>query len=170
MTSRVAELFAEHRVHSTAQRMAVMRAVQASPHATAEEIYEQARADIGAISRQSVYDALALLVEHRLLRRIQPAGSPTRYEDRVGDNHHHMVCRTCGAVQDVSCVTGRRPCLQVNDTHGFEIDEAEIAFWGYCATCAHTRDSSAPLDSTTVQTVVPRSEASPPQSPSTINQ
>lgn len=119
----------------TAQRLAVLRAVSAKPHATADEVAEIARKEIGAISRQSVYDTLNSLSERGLLRRIQPMGSPARFEDRIEDNHHHLICRTCGNVVDVDCAAGSRPCLTASDGQGFIIDEAEIIYWGLCPQC-----------------------------------
>ena len=119
----------------TAQRLAVMRAVAGRPHGTADAIAEDVRGEIGAISRQAVYNALALLSERGLVRRIQPAGSPALYEDRVGDNHHHIVCRTCGKTVDVDCAVGHTPCLTAADDLGFEIDEAEVVYWGTCPDC-----------------------------------
>jgi Fur family ferric uptake transcriptional regulator len=107
------------------------------PHSTADEIEPLVRAEIGAISRQAVYDALGALTEAGLVRRIQPARSPARYEDRVDDNHHHLVCRTCGLTVDVDCAVGRRPCLEASDDHGFVIDEAEVIYWGVCPSCTH---------------------------------
>jgi Fur family transcriptional regulator, stress-responsive regulator len=124
-----------HGVQVTAQRIAVMRAVSASPHSTADMIAIQARLGIGAISRQSVYDTLALLVAKGVLRRIQPAGSPALYEDRAGDNHHHLICRECGQVVDVDCAVGAAPCLTPSQSLGFEVDEAEVAYMGRCPTC-----------------------------------
>src|SRR5690606_3487176 len=91
--------------------------------------------EIGAISRQAVYDALGLLAEKGLIRRIQPAGSPARYEDRVGDNHHHVICRTCGSTADVDCAVGYTPCLTASDDMGYRIDEAEVIYWGACPAC-----------------------------------
>ena len=122
-------------VQVTAQRIAVLRAVTERPHGTAEEIEQIVRREIGAISRQAVYDALGTLTEQGLLRRIQSAGSPARYEDRVGDNHHHLMCRTCGQMVDVDCAVGEVPCLTASDDAGYEIDEAEVIYWGRCATC-----------------------------------
>ncbi len=119
----------------TAQRLAVMEAVSAHPHATAEELTEDVRSRIGSISKQAVYDTLGVFVENNLIRRIQPSGSVARYEDRVGDNHHHLVCRGCGIVFDVDCAVGDTPCLIADDDHGFEIDEAEVVYWGRCPTC-----------------------------------
>lgn len=119
----------------TAQRLAVLRAVSDLSHGTADDVAEVVRADIGAISRQGVYDALGVLVDKGLLRRIQPAGSATRYERRVGDNHHHLVCRSCGQTVDVDCAIGTAPCLHLADDRGYEIDEAEVIFWGRCSAC-----------------------------------
>jgi len=123
-------------IQVTAQRLAVLRAVSAEPHITADGVVRTVRAEIGAISVQSVYDALAMLVGERLLRRIQPAGSPARFETRVGDNHHHLICRICGRVVDVDCAVGSAPCLTASHDHGYEIDEAEVAYWGRCPDCA----------------------------------
>lgn len=119
----------------TAQRLAVLSAVSRAPHATAEEVVDLAKDEIGAISRQSVYDTLNTFVEIGLVRRIQPIGSPALYEDRVGDNHHHLICRDCGRVVDVDCSVGMMPCLQAANDNGFEIDEAEVAYWGRCPEC-----------------------------------
>jgi Fur family ferric uptake transcriptional regulator len=127
----------------TAQRLAVLRAVSERPHSTADDIVEVVRAEIGAISRQAVYDALTAFTERGLVRRIQPAGSPARYESRVGDNHHHIICRTCGRVADVDCAVGDTPCLTANDSSGFEIDEAEVIYWGRCPECV----AAAPVPS-----------------------
>lgn len=130
-----ADLLRAHSVPITAQRLAVLRAVSARPHGTADAIAEAVRADIGAISRQAVYDALGILAEKGLIRRIQPAGSPARYEDRVGDNHHHAICRTCGKTADVDCAVGEALCLTAEDGAGFQIDEAEVIYWGTCPEC-----------------------------------
>ena len=119
----------------TAQRLAIMQAVTDTPHATAEELTEVVRSSIGSISRQAVYDTLGALADKRLIRRIQPIGSPARYEDRVGDNHHHLVCRDCGLIFDIDCAVGATPCLDADDDHGFEIDEAEVVYWGRCPDC-----------------------------------
>ena len=129
------QLLRQHGLQVTAQRLAVLRAVSTHPHATADELADDVRGSIGSISRQAVYDALGTLVERGLARRIQPAGSPARYEDRVGDNHHHLVCRACGVMVDVDCAVGERPCLSAADDHGFEIEEAEVIYWGYCPGC-----------------------------------
>lgn len=117
----------------------MFRAVSDLPHCTADEVLEHVRAEIGAISRQAVYDALGTLAEKRLIRRIQPAGSPARYEDRVGDNHHHLICRVCGMTVDVDCAVGDAPCLTAADSSGYEIDEAEVIYWGRCPDCIATK-------------------------------
>ena len=132
------DLLRRHGLQVTAQRRAVLRAVSISPHGTADDIAEVARAAIGAISRQAVFDALGVLADKGLIRRIQPAGSPARYEDRVGDNHHHLICRTCGRTVDVDCAVGAAPCLTAADDSGFMIDEAEVVYWGRCPACQTT--------------------------------
>ena len=129
-------LLRRHGLHVTAQRLAVLRAVSDRPHRTADDIYTVVRAEIGAISLQAVYDALAALTGKGLLRRIQPSGSPARYEDRVDDNHHHLICRTCSRMVDVDCAVGDTPCLTAADDSGYEIDEAEVIYWGRCPECA----------------------------------
>lgn len=131
-----ADLLRRHGVQVTAQRLAVLRSVTLRPHGTTEDVAEVVRTEIGTISRQAVYDALGVLVDHGLIRRIQPAGSPARYEDRVGDNHHHVICRTCGQMADVDCAVGDTPCLTAVDDSGYEIDEAEVIYWGRCPACA----------------------------------
>jgi len=130
-----AALLRRHGVQVTAQRLAVLRAVSDRPHSTAADIDGAVRAAIGAISLQAVYDALGTLTEKRMIRRIQPAGSPARYEDRVGDNHHHLICRTCGRMVDTDCAAGYAPCLPAPDDSGYEIDEAEVIYWGRCPDC-----------------------------------
>jgi Fur family transcriptional regulator, stress-responsive regulator len=128
-------LLRRHGLQVTAQRLAVVRAVSDRSHSTADDIYAAVRAEIGAISRQAVYDALATLTDKGLLRRIQPAGSPARYENRVGDNHHHLICRACNRMVDVDCAVGETPCLTAADDSGYEIDEAEVIYWGRCPEC-----------------------------------
>jgi Fur family ferric uptake transcriptional regulator len=130
-----ADLLRRRGIQVTAQRIAVMRAVAAEPHITADGVAEAVRAEIGAISLQSVYDALNVLVAESLIRRIQPAGSPARFEDRVGDNHHHLICRVCGRVVDVDCAVGSAPCLTAADDMGYEIEQADVAYWGRCPDC-----------------------------------
>ncbi len=129
------QLLREHGIRVTAQRLAVLNAVSARPHATADDLVGDVRAGIGAVSRQAVFDTLGILVESGVIRRIQPARSAARYEDRVDDNHHHLVCRGCGRVVDVDCAAGYRPCLEVDDDQGFDIDEAEVIYWGHCPGC-----------------------------------
>jgi Fe2+ or Zn2+ uptake regulation protein len=135
MISSSPDLLREHGIQATAQRLAVLRAVSSHPHVTADVVAEMAGLDIGTISRQAVYDALGLLVERGLIRRIQPVGSPALYEDRVADNHHHLICRICAGVVDVDCAVGATPCLTAADDMGYEIDEAEVAYWGRCSRC-----------------------------------
>ncbi len=113
----------------------MFRAAIAHPHGAADEIFDAVRAELGAVSRQAVYDALAALTDKGLLRRIQPAGSPARYEARTGDNHHHVICRTCGRTADVDSAVGDTPCLTAADDSGYEIDEAEVIYWGTCPDC-----------------------------------
>ena len=138
MSPNYADVLKGHGLHITPQRLAVLRAVAHQPHCTADDVSETAKSDIGAISRQSVYDALSLLVDKGLIRRIQPIGSPALYENRVGDNHHHLICRDCGHIVDVDCAVGYRPCLEASDMHGFDVDEAEVAYWGRCPDCKRT--------------------------------
>jgi Fur family transcriptional regulator, stress-responsive regulator len=138
-----AALLREHGIQVTAQRLAVLRAVSAEPHITADRVADVVRGEIGAISLQSVYDALGVLATEGLIRRIQPAGSAARYEDRVGDNHHHLICRECGRVVDVDCAAGAAPCLAAADDQGYEIDEAEIAYWGRCPECLERQRTGA---------------------------
>lgn len=130
-----ADVLRAHGLQVTAQRIAVLRAVSVSPHSTADVVAEAVRGEIGAISRQAVYDALTVLVDKGVLRRIQPSGSSARYEHRVDDNHHHLICRGCGAIVDVDCAAGVAPCLDTVDDHGYAIDEAEVFYWGRCPEC-----------------------------------
>jgi Fur family transcriptional regulator, stress-responsive regulator len=142
MSNDQAKLLREHGLQVTAQRLAVLRAVSARPHCTADDVAEDVRAEIGAISRQAVYDALGILADKGIIRRIQPAGSPARYEDRVGDNHHHVICRSCGKMVDVDCAVGETPCLTAADNSGYLIDEAEVIYWGTCPGCLAASPSS----------------------------
>ena len=123
----------------TRPRLAVLDAVRAQPHLDTQALIRAARARVGAVSHQAVYDVLGALVDTGLVRRIQPEGSDARYEARVGDNHHHVVCRGCGAIADVDCVTGAAPCLTPSADAGFVVDEAEVVFWGRCPSCAAGR-------------------------------
>lgn len=143
MDHEPAELLRRHGLHVTAQRLAVMRAVSTRPHATADAVAELAVAEIGSISRQAVYDALAVLVEKGILRRIEPSGSAARFEARVSDNHHHLICRSCGKVVDVDCAVGSAPCLTPSEAMGYEIDEAEVIYWGHCPDCRGRTESPA---------------------------
>lgn len=136
------ELLRRHGMQVTAQRLAVLQAVCDRPHGTAAEIATVARDGIGAVSTQAVYDTLTTLAERGIIRRIQPAGSPARYEDRVGDNHHHLICRSCGQMVDVDCAVGEAPCLTASESSGYEIDEAEVIYWGRCPDCVQTASTS----------------------------
>ncbi|MBL0746660.1 Fur family transcriptional regulator [Nocardioides baculatus] len=120
----------------TRPRLAVLRALGRHPHADTGSVLTAVRTEEPTVSHQAVYDVLGVLSDSGLVRRIQPAGSVARYELRVGDNHHHVVCRSCGTVADVDCAVGVRPCLDASDTHGFVVDEAEVTYWGLCPACA----------------------------------
>jgi Fur family transcriptional regulator, stress-responsive regulator len=135
MDDNPTDLLRRHGIQVTAQRLAVLAAVARRPHCTADDTVKAVRAEIGVISRQAVYDTLGVLADKGIIRRIQPAGSPARYEDRTGDNHHHLICRTCGRMADVDCAVGAAPCLTPADDSGFEIDEAEVIYWGRCPEC-----------------------------------
>jgi Fur family ferric uptake transcriptional regulator len=123
----------------TSARLAVLAAVRERPHATVDEIADGARGRSGAVSIQAVYDVLRALAKAGLARRIEPAGSAARFEARVGDNHHHLVCRSCGAVADVDCAVGHAPCLTPDDAWGYLVDEADVTYWGICPACQSTR-------------------------------
>ncbi|WP_436886791.1 Fur family transcriptional regulator [Nocardiopsis dassonvillei] len=125
----------------TSPRMAVLSAVHDNPHADTESVIDIVRGNLGTVSGQAVYDVLKALTGAGLVRRIQPQGSVARYETRVGDNHHHVVCRSCGAIADVDCAVGHAPCLTASSDHGFRIDEAEVVYWGLCPDCSRTRES-----------------------------
>jgi Fe2+ or Zn2+ uptake regulation protein len=140
MGTNPAETLREHGLHVTAQRLAVLRAVSSVPHASVAAVVEMVRRELGSVSTQAVYDVLAVLTEKRLLRRLQPAGSPARYENRVGDNHHHLVCRGCDRIVDVDCAVGDPPCLTAAEDFGFEIEEAEVTYWGWCPECVARGD------------------------------
>lgn len=130
-----ADLLRASSLRVTKPRVAVLDAVEGHPHADADTILKAARIDLGTISTQAVYDVLRALAEAEIVRRIEPAGSPARYEIHTGDNHHHLVCRGCGRIVDVECAVGTRPCLEAADDHGFAIDEAEVTYWGTCPEC-----------------------------------
>jgi len=119
----------------TAARVAILEAVRSGDHLVAEAVAERVRQRVGTVSTQAVYEALHALTKAGLLRRIEPAGSPARYEGRIGDNHHHLVCRRCGAITDVDCAVGRAPCLEPSADAGYRIDEAEVIYWGLCPSC-----------------------------------
>jgi Fur family transcriptional regulator, stress-responsive regulator len=125
----------------TRPRVAVLTAVYAHPHSDTDSIIGAVRNELPEVSHQAVYDSLHTLTAAGLVRRIQPLGSVARYESRVGDNHHHAVCRSCGAIADVDCAVGHAPCLDASDDHGFVIDEAEVIYWGLCADCSSTRST-----------------------------
>ncbi|MYR05455.1 transcriptional repressor [Gordonia sp. SID5947] len=127
----------------TRPRVAVLEAVCASPHADTETIVGAVRAGLPDVSRQAVYDILRALTTAGLVRRIQPSGHVARYESRVGDNHHHVVCRSCGIIADVDCAVGEAPCLTPSDHQGFVLDEAEVIYWGLCAECAASPTSGS---------------------------
>jgi Fe2+ or Zn2+ uptake regulation protein len=131
----VEELLRTHDLRVTRPRIAVLHAVNSHSHADTNSIIDHVREELPEVSHQAVYDVLATLTRAGLLRRIQPRGSVARYEARVGDNHHHVVCRTCGAVTDVDCAVGASPCLTASDNHGYMIEEAEVIYWGLCPEC-----------------------------------
>lgn len=168
MAADPADLLRRRGIQVTAQRLAVFRAVAGQPHITADAVAEAVRAEIGAISLQSVYDALGVLVAEGLLRRIQPSGSAARFEDRVGDNHHHLICRICGRVVDVDCAVGSTPCLTAVDDMGYDIDEAEVAYWGRCPDCL-ARPGSSSIDPPTRRSQGQRTRKGP-TIPSTIGE
>ncbi|MDX6742538.1 Fur family transcriptional regulator [Actinocorallia sp. A-T 12471] len=119
----------------TSARVAILETLRSARHLTAEEVAVKVRERVGTVSTQAVYEALNALTDIGLLRRIEPAGSPARYESRVGDNHHHLVCRRCGAVADVDCAVGHAPCLEPANAAGFAVDEADVIYWGLCPSC-----------------------------------
>ncbi|MFD5337674.1 Fur family transcriptional regulator [Streptomyces hawaiiensis] len=125
----------------TAARVALLEAVRDGDHLGAEAIASEVRGRVGRISVQAVYEGLHALTAAGLIRRLDPPGSPALYEGRVGDNHHHLVCRSCGAVADVDCAVGHAPCLTASDDRGFAVDEAEVIYWGLCPACSTTRSS-----------------------------
>jgi Fur family ferric uptake transcriptional regulator len=140
-TSELARMLRAASLRVTRPRVAVLGAVHGHPHADTSSIIGLVRGDLGEVSQQAVYDVLGALTAAGLLRRIHPPGSVARYESRVGDNHHHVVCRSCGAIADVDCAVGTAPCLTASDHHGYAIDEAEVIFWGLCAGCSAARPS-----------------------------
>ena len=138
-TVEIEELLRAAELRVTRTRIAVLTAVHEQPHADTHSLIELVRGRLGEVSHQAVYDVLDALTRAGLLRRIQPSRSVARYESRVGDNHHHIVCRSCGAVADIDCAAGVAPCLLPADDHGYSIDEAEVIYWGLCPTCTHAQ-------------------------------
>lgn len=132
----------------TASRLAVLAVLSLHPHSGTDTVIREVRAELGSVSPQAVYNVLAAFVEAGIVRRVEPAGSVPRYELRVADNHHHVVCRACGAVGDVDCAVGRRPCLTPSETHGYLVDEAEVTYWGICPTCLHATGDKGDLVAT----------------------
>ena len=141
LTSSYEQMLRESALRVTRPRVSVLATVHAHPHADTDTVLAAVRHDLGAVSHQAVYDVLRTLTTAGLVRRIQPSGSVARYESRVADNHHHVVCRSCNVIADVDCATGDTPCLTASDDHGFSIDEAEVVYWGLCPSCS-TRQSS----------------------------
>ena len=135
ITDEAAGLLRGAGLRVTRPRLAVLAAVRAQPHTDTDAVLRTVRAELGSVSHQAVYDVLRALTTAGLVRRIEPAGSVARYEARVGDNHHHVVCRTCGAIADVDCAVGEAPCLTASDEHGYAVDEAEVVYWGRCPAC-----------------------------------
>jgi len=134
----------EKSLRVTAPRLAVLAAVQEHPHSDTDALARVVRSRLGSVSHQTVYDVLRILTEVGLVRRIQPAAATARYETRVSDNHHHLVCRSCKTIVDVDCAVGSSPCLSARDDHGFEVDEAEVVYWGTCPDCLTTSSASEP--------------------------
>lgn len=129
------QLLRDNNLRVTATRLAVMNCVAEHPHTNADNVLKQVRAQLGTASVQAIYDVLHTLAKAKILNCVEPAGHPARYELRVGDNHHHVVCRSCGLVEDVDCAVGHAPCLTPSTDHGFEIESAEVLYWGICASC-----------------------------------
>lgn len=143
-TSELEEKLRAASLRVTRPRVAVLGVVYEHPHVDTNSILGHVRAELGDVSQQAVYDVLNALTDARLVRRIQPPGSVARYESRVGDNHHHVVCRSCGVIADVECAVGEAPCLTASDHHGFSIDEAEVVYWGLCPNCTSERIRKSP--------------------------
>ena len=139
MTPDDAALLRAASLRVTRPRLAVLSALREHPHVDTDTVIALVRAELPAVSHQAIYDVLRALTDARLVRRIQPAGALARYETRVGDNHHHVVCRSCGAIADVECAVGHAPCLTAADDHGFVVEEAEVVYWGTCPACSAAR-------------------------------
>lgn len=131
------QLLRQNGLRVTRQRLAVLAVLDEGGHPTVDDIVRRARERVGSLSTQAVYNVLTMLNDVGLARRIEPSGSHSRFESRIGDNHHHLVCKVCGRVEDVDCAVGTAPCLQAAESHGFAIDEAEVTYWGLCPAC-HT--------------------------------
>jgi Fur family ferric uptake transcriptional regulator len=138
-TTPIAQQLRERGLRVTSARFAVLEWLVEHPHATVEQVHDGVGQRIGSISKQAVYDVLAACIDADLVQQIKPAGHPARFERRTGDNHHHLVCRSCGRIEDVDCVVGAKPCLTPGHDHGFEVDEAEVMFWGLCQPCKTQR-------------------------------
>ena len=143
-TTDLSEALRASGLRVTAPRLGVLKALRARPHSDTDTVIRAVREDLGSVSPQAVYNVLAALVGVGLVRRVEPAGSPALYEVRVGDNHHHIVCRGCGAMVDVDCAVGKRPCLTPSETRGYALDEAEVTFWGLCPDCQSSTIASPP--------------------------
>lgn len=143
-----AAILRDSRLRVTRPRMAVIDELRQRPHTNADDVATAVRVRLGKVSRQAIYDVLHALHDAGLVRRIEPAGSPARYELHTGDNHHHLVCRSCGALADVDCVVGAAGCLEPSQTHGFSVDEAEVVFWGLCPACSPGALQLRPTDAT----------------------
>jgi Fur family transcriptional regulator, stress-responsive regulator len=141
VVSTGAEMLRSRGLRVTRQRLAVLDVLTEGGHLEVDDITQQVRTRLDSVSTQAVYDVLGALSRAGLARRIEPAGSPALYEARVGDNHHHIVCRGCGVIEDVDCAVGEKPCLEPSSRNGFQIDEAEVTFWGLCPRCASRRES-----------------------------
>ena len=144
MTSEFEDQLRAVSLRVTRPRLAVLGALRDHRHIDTDAVFALVREDLPTVSRQAVYDVLRALTDAGLVRRIEPAGATARYETRVGDNHHHVVCRSCGAIADVDCAVGHAPCLTASDDRGFVVDEAEVVYWGICPECAATRISRDP--------------------------
>lgn len=145
----------------TGPRVAVLHELDSLPHADVDSIASAVRERHHTVSTQAVYDVLRVLTQHGLTRRIEPSGSPARFENRVGDNHHHVVCRACGVIGDVDCVVGEAPCLEPSDTHGFVVQEAEVVFWGFCSGCRSGSSDRTHPETETGLLVHPRTPENP---------
>ena len=144
MTSDFETQLREVSLRVTQPRLAVLATLSDHPHIDTDSVFTLVRADLPAVSRQAIYDVLHALTEARLIRRIQPSGATAHYESRVGDNHHHLVCRSCGGIVDVDCAVGHAPCLTASDDTGYVVDEVEVVYWGTCPDCVATRLAQPP--------------------------